>query len=76
MTTATKTRSAVRAKEFRFPLTVEWLGGRRVAAGVEGKETVEIAPPPVFRGSDPTAWSTEDFLVAAAASCLAVTLTE
>jgi peroxiredoxin-like protein len=65
----------VRTKEFRFPLTVEWLGGRRVAATVEGKEAIEIAPPPVFRGTDPTAWSPEDFLVAAAAACLAVTFT-
>ena len=29
----------------------------------------------MFRGTDPTAWSPEDFLVAAAASCLAVTFT-
>jgi organic hydroperoxide reductase OsmC/OhrA len=29
----------------------------------------------VFRGTDPTTWSPEDFLVAAAASCLAVTFT-
>ena len=75
MTTATKPRPAVRSKEFEFPLTVEWVGGRRVAARVEGKQPVEIAPPPVFRGTDPTAWSPEDFLVAAAASCLAVTFT-
>ncbi len=65
----------VRPKEFRFPVTVEWVGGRRVAAHVEGKRPVEIAPPPVFRGTDPSAWSPEDFLVAAAASCLAVTFT-
>jgi organic hydroperoxide reductase OsmC/OhrA len=75
MSTGTKTRPAVRAKEFEFPVTVAWLGGRRVAAMVEGKEAIEIAPPPVFRGTDPTAWSPEDFLVAAAASCLAVTFT-
>jgi organic hydroperoxide reductase OsmC/OhrA len=75
MTTATKTTPTVRTKEFEFPLTIEWLGGRRVAAKVEGKQPVEIAPPPVFRGTDPTAWSPEDFLVAAAASCLAVTFT-
>jgi organic hydroperoxide reductase OsmC/OhrA len=42
---------------------------------VEGKPAIEIAPPPVFRGTDPAAWSPEDFLVAAAASCLAVTFT-
>lgn len=64
-----------RPKEFHFPLTVDWLGERRVAARVEGKTAVEITPPPVFGGTDPSAWSPEDFLVAAAASCLAVTFT-
>ena len=75
MATTTETKKTVRAKEFQFPLTVEWLGGRRVAAKVEGKQPVEIAPPPVFRGTDPSAWSPEDFLVAADAACLAVTIT-
>jgi organic hydroperoxide reductase OsmC/OhrA len=74
MSTATET-SAVRAREFHFPLTVDWLGERRVGASVEGKPTIEITPTPVFRGTDPTTWSPEDFLVAAAASCLAVTFT-
>lgn len=69
---ATATGS-VRPKEFHFPLSVEWTGGRRVAAKVEGKPTIEIATPPVFRGTDPSTWSPEDFFVAAAASCLAVT---
>jgi organic hydroperoxide reductase OsmC/OhrA len=68
-------RAAVRPKEFHFPLSVEWIGERRVAARVAGKPVIEIMPPPVFRGTDPTAWSPEDFLVAAAASCLAVTFT-
>ena len=67
--------SGPRAKEFHFPLAVEWVGGRRVQARVDGKPGIEIAPPPVFRGADPTAWSPEDFLVAAAASCLAITFT-
>jgi organic hydroperoxide reductase OsmC/OhrA len=75
MTTTATTTSSVRSKEFHFPLTVEWLGGRRVAAQVEGKPAIEISPPPVFRGTDPSVWSPEDFLVAAAASCLAVTFT-
>jgi len=68
------TRS-VRPKEFHFPVTVEWLGERRVAAHAEGKRAIEITSPPVFHGSDPTTWSPEDFFVAAAASCLAVTFT-
>jgi osmotically inducible protein OsmC len=71
----TETRTPVRAKEFHFPLTVDWVGERRVTASVEGKPAIEITPPPVFRGTDPATWSPEDFFVAAAASCLAVTFT-
>ena len=67
--------AAVRPKEFHFPLSVEWTGDRRVTARVDGKPAIEITAPPVFRGTDPTAWSPEDFFVAAAASCLAVTFT-
>lgn len=66
---------AVRPKEFHFPLSVRWTSERRVTAHVEGKQAIEITPPPVFRGTDPTTWSPEDFFVAAAASCLAVTFT-
>ena len=65
--------SRVRPKEFHFPVRVEWLGERRVAARVEGKPAIEITAPPVFRGRDPTTWSPEDFFVAAAAACLAYT---
>lgn len=72
MTTMTAT---VRPKEFHFPLSVRWTRERRVTAQVEGKQAIEITPPPVFRGTDPTTWSPEDFFVAAAASCLAVTFT-
>jgi organic hydroperoxide reductase OsmC/OhrA len=75
MASAGSMRAAVRPKEFHFPLAVEWIGERRVAAHVAGKPTIEITPPPVFRGSDPATWSPEDFFVAAAASCLAVTFT-
>ncbi len=75
MSATASSRAAVRPKEFHFPLSVEWIGERRVAARVAGKPVIEITPPPVFRGTDPSAWSPEDFLVAAAASCLAVTFT-
>ena len=67
--------AAVRPKEFHFPLSVDWTGDRRVAARVDGKPAIEITPPPVFRGTDPATWSPEDFFVAAAASCFAVTFT-
>jgi len=64
----------MKPKEFHFPLTIRWLDGPRVVVRVEEKHDVEIASPPVFRGTDPTVWSPEDLFVAAAASCLAVTL--
>ena len=67
--------AAIRSKEFHFPVSTEWIGERRVAVRVEGKQTIEITPPPEFRGTDPTTWSPEDLFVAAAASCLAVTFT-
>ena len=67
--------ATVRAKEFHFPLSVEWTGGRRVVAKVHGKAGIAVAPPPEFRGVDPATWSPEDFFVGAAASCLAVTYT-
>jgi organic hydroperoxide reductase OsmC/OhrA len=67
--------ASVRPKEFHFPVVVAWAGGRRVCARVEDKEPVEVAPPVVFSGTDASAWSPEDFFVAAAASCLAVTFT-
>lgn len=73
---ATATTPSVRPKEFHFPLTVEWRGRRRVTARVDGKQAIQIAPPTVFHGGDdPAIWSPEDFFVAAAASCLAVTFT-
>lgn len=75
MTAAGATKPKVRPKEFHFPLSVEWIGERRVAAHVEGKREIEVTPPPEFRGTDPSVWSPEDFFVAAAASCLAVTFT-
>jgi organic hydroperoxide reductase OsmC/OhrA len=75
MSATTTAVTKVRPKEFHFPLTVTWTSERCVTAHVDGKQAIEITPPPVFRGTDPTIWSPEDFFVAAAASCLAVTFT-
>ncbi len=61
-------------REFRFPVDVEWAGGRRTVALVDGKEPLVVATPPEFKGTDPELWSPEDALVAAAGSCLAVTI--
>lgn len=75
MTAAVTSIASVRPKEFHFPVAIEWVGGRRVKALVDGKHAVEACPPLVFSGDDATTWSPEDFFVAAAASCLAVTFT-
>ena len=64
----------MRAKEFSFPVAVEWLGDTRVATRIEGKREIETSSPPEFRGKDATIWSPEDFFVGATASCLAITL--
>jgi len=62
------------AREFRFPVAIVWDGGRRATARVEGKQPLPLATPPEFRGTDPDLWSPEDAFVAAAGSCLAVTI--
>ena len=66
--------SQVRYREFRFPVEIAWDGGRRTTASVDGKQPLAIATPPEFRGTDPDTWSPEDAFVAAAGSCLAVTI--
>jgi organic hydroperoxide reductase OsmC/OhrA len=66
--------SPIRHREFRFPVDVVWHAGRRTTARVPGKSPLRIATPPEFRGTDPDLWSPEDALVAAAGSCLAVTI--
>jgi organic hydroperoxide reductase OsmC/OhrA len=60
-------------KTIQFPVSIDWAGGRLVRAAVPGKETIPIATPPEFKGTDLGVWSPEDFLVAAAASCFTVT---
>ncbi len=60
-------------KSIQFPVSIDWAGGRLVRAAVPGKETIPIATPPEFKGTDLGVWSPEDFLVAAAASCFTVT---
>jgi organic hydroperoxide reductase OsmC/OhrA len=64
----------IRHKEFRFPVQVVWNAGRRTTARVDGKDPLRIATPPEFHGTDRDLWSPEDAFVAAAGSCLAVTI--
>ena len=61
-------------REFRFPVDIEWAGDRRAVALVDDKEPLVIATPPEFKGTNPDLWSPEDAFVAAAGSCLSVTI--
>jgi len=62
------------AREFSFPVSVDWLGGKLVRVGVDGKPPVDVATPPEFKGTHPAVWSPEDMLAGAVASCYAMTL--
>lgn len=62
------------AREHRFPVDLVWEGDRLTTAYVAGKAPLSIATPPEFQGANPDVWSPEDVFVAAAASCLAVTI--
>ncbi len=64
----------IRHRGFRFPVRIAWDGGRRTTAHIDGKAPLRIATPPEFKGTDPDLWSPEDAFVAAAGSCLAVTI--
>jgi organic hydroperoxide reductase OsmC/OhrA len=61
-------------REHSFVVDVSWEGARRTTAAVAGKQSLDSAVPPEFGGIDPDVWSPEDALVAAAGSCLAVTI--
>ena len=61
-------------KELQFPLSVRWRGGRLARAEARGKEPLQLATPPEFRGGLEGYWSPEDLLVASVASCFELTL--
>jgi organic hydroperoxide reductase OsmC/OhrA len=61
-------------KTHRFTVDAHWLSGRVTRVSSAGKPELRVATPPEFRGGIAGVWSPEDLLVAAAASCYAVTL--
>jgi organic hydroperoxide reductase OsmC/OhrA len=62
-----------RAKEYTFPVRVEWVSDRTVVAGALGKPALRVSPPVEFnKDADPAIWSPEDLFCNAAATCLAV----
>lgn len=59
-------------QEYRFETFFEQLGGSRGVVRLEGKQALEVAPPPEFGGL-PDTWSPEDLFVSAVDSCLMMT---
>jgi organic hydroperoxide reductase OsmC/OhrA len=64
----------VSVKEMQYAVSVRWRGGRLAHADADGKASLELATPPAFRGGLTGYWSPEELLVAATASCFALTL--
>jgi organic hydroperoxide reductase OsmC/OhrA len=62
-------------KALRFPVQVQWEGGRLTVARAPGRDVLRVVTPPEFRGGIEGEWSPEDLLVAATASCFILTLT-
>jgi organic hydroperoxide reductase OsmC/OhrA len=62
------------AKIYDFPISVRWVGGRRTIASVPGKDDLEVATPPEFKGGVEGVWSPEDLFVGSVAACFTVTL--
>ena len=60
------------AKDFRFPVSVNWQGQQRVLVEAPDVDEIVVAVPPEFRGPGGH-WSPEQLLVGATASCFAVT---
>jgi organic hydroperoxide reductase OsmC/OhrA len=61
------------ARAYEFPVDVRWVTGKRTVASVAGKDDLEVATPPEFKGGVEGVWSPEDLFVGSIASCFAVT---
>jgi len=62
----------IRAKSYRYPMSVTWTGEKKGAMTVAGKPPVEVATPPEFKGHEGI-WSPEDLFVASVNSCIMTT---
>jgi organic hydroperoxide reductase OsmC/OhrA len=61
-------------KDYRFAVESHGATGRLVTAESGNKPTLTVATPPEFRDGIADVWSPEDLLVAATATCYALTL--
>jgi organic hydroperoxide reductase OsmC/OhrA len=61
-------------KDFRYKVDVAWDGDRITTVTSTDKPDLAVATPPEFKNGVEGVWSPEDLLVAAVASCFAVTM--
>ena len=62
----------VRPKRYLYRSEIKWEGSRKGSLASLGKPTIQVAPPPEFKGFVGI-WTPEDLLVAAVNSCLMLT---
>jgi len=60
---------AIRAKSYRYTISVRWTGEKKGALTADGKPPVEVATPPEFKGHEGI-WSPEDLYVASVNACI------
>jgi peroxiredoxin-like protein len=63
---------AIRAKNYRYTVSVRWTGEKKGALTATGKPPVEVATPPEFKGHEGI-WSPEDLYVASVNACIMTT---
>jgi organic hydroperoxide reductase OsmC/OhrA len=59
---------------FRFPVDVQWSGGRVTRVTAPCRRALAVATPAQFRDGVEGLWSPEDLLVASVATCYTLTL--
>jgi peroxiredoxin-like protein len=62
-------QATIRAKSYRYTISVRWTGEKKGTLTVDGKPPVEVATPPEFKGHEGI-WSPEDLYVASVNACI------
>ena len=62
----------VKPKRYSYRSEIKWQGNRKGVVSSLGKPSVEVTPPPEFKG-DVGFWTPEDLLVSSVNSCLMLT---
>jgi organic hydroperoxide reductase OsmC/OhrA len=74
MATPVKEDAMHPAREFRYPVSIDWWGAELMNAHAPEKGSLRVAPPREFGGTHPSFWNPEQLLAAAVGSCYAISL--